>query len=164
MAEAILAVFEDPATAARAIHAARGAGASEVRARMPAPFPEVIEAIGRGRSALGAVTLTGAVVGLASGFALCTVTALAWPMVVGGKPIVAWPSFTVIGFEVAVLIAVLLTMGGLGLLVTRTRAIRPVPADPRFSHDCIGVLVFGGDPGAIEAALKGSGAREVSRV
>ncbi|HVO29537.1 MAG TPA: quinol:electron acceptor oxidoreductase subunit ActD [bacterium] len=164
MADAILAVFQDPATAAAAIHAARGAGAAEVRARMPAPFPEVLSAIGRGRSPLGILTLTGAFSGFVGGFLLCIVTSLAWPLVVGGKPIVAIQSFSVIGFEVTVLVAVLVTMGGLGALVTRTRTLRPVPADPRFSHDCIGVLVFGGEPGAIEAVLKGCGATEVSRV
>src|SRR5262245_23228745 len=103
MPASLLASFADPHAAAAAARALREAGC-RVRAAMPAPFPELVQALGIRRSRLGWLTWPGALVGLGCGLALPVTTSLAWPLVVGGKPIVALPAFVVIIFELTVLV------------------------------------------------------------
>lgn len=159
----VLGVFRTPSTAAAAIRAARAAGCADVRATMPAPFPDVVAALGRPASRLGYATFLGGVGGLAGGYALCIATSLAWPLVVGGKPIVAIPSFTIIGFEVTVLFGVLVSIATLAVLILRGRRRRSMPFDTRFTAGHIGVFAIGGDATAVESAFRASGAEEVRR-
>lgn len=56
--------------------------------------------------------LAGGITGFASGWALTIGTALAWPLRVGGKPIVSWPAFFVIAFELTILFAALAGLAG----------------------------------------------------
>ena len=159
----VLGVFTGPRSAAAAIRAARAAGSTDVRAAMPAPFPEVVEALGRPESALGFATFFGALAGLSAGYALCIGTSLAWPLITGGKPIVSLPSFTIVGFEVTVLIGVLVSIAALLALVVRGRRRRAMPFDPRFTAGHLGVFAIGGDASVIESAFRANGAEEVRR-
>src|SRR5512142_2539454 len=131
----VLGVFQDPGAAAGAIRALRSAGCDDVHAAMPAPFPEVVAALGRERSRLGAITWTGALVGLACGIALPVTTALAWPLVVGGKPIVSVPAFVVIFFEVTVLIGSLTNLAGSIALGWSRGGLAPLPGGREFHGD-----------------------------
>ncbi len=160
----VLGVFAEPALGARAIRALRAAGLSHIRTASPAPYPEIVEALGRPRSRLDAITLTGALAGTLVGFALCIGTSLAWPLVTGGKPIVSIPPFVIIAFEVAVLIGAAVNLAALAVAAGRGRRRRAVPFDARFSGDRIGVFVVGGDLGRAEALLRENGAEEVRRV
>lgn len=56
--------------------------------------------------------LVGGLTGFASGWALTIGTAVAWPLRVGGKPIVSWPAFFVITFELTILFAALAGLAG----------------------------------------------------
>ncbi len=56
--------------------------------------------------------LAGGLTGFASGWALTIGTALAWPLRVGGKPIISWPAFFVIAFELTILFAALAGLAG----------------------------------------------------
>jgi len=159
----IVGVFAAPSTAAAAARALRSKG-HEVRASMPAAFPEVLEAIGRPPSRLGLATLGAAALGAVLGLALSVGTSLAWPLRVGGKPIVALPAFLVIVFEMAVLVGALVNFFGLAFLAARARRTHPVPEDARFSRDRIGLFVPGGADAAVEELLRKSGAEEVRRV
>jgi len=164
--EGVLAVFADPAPAARAVVALRAAGHADVRAAMPALFPELVRALDRPRSPLDSITLSGALLGVGCGFALCIGTALAWPLVTGGKPIVSIPPFVIIAFELSVLFGALVNLATLAVLGGRGRRRREVPRDPRFSGDRIGVFVAAAGAGAeaAEALLREHGAEEVRRV
>jgi len=160
----VLGVFADLTRGAQAIRALRAAGHSDIRMASPAPFPELVEALGRPRSRLDSVTLSGALLGVAAGFALCIGTAIAWPLLTGGKPIVSVPPFVIIAFEVAVLIGAGVNLVALAVTVGRGRRRRPVPFDPRFSADRVGVFVVGGNLGEAETILRKNGAEEVRRV
>ncbi len=160
----VLGVFSDPAAGARAVRALREAGHADIRTASAAPYPELVEALGRPRSRLDSVTLSGALVGVLAGFALCIGTSLAWPLVTGGKPIVSIPPFVIIAFEIAVLIGAGVNLAALAFAAGRGRRRRDLPFDPRFSADHVGVYVVGGDLGVAEAILKRSGAEEVRRV
>jgi Protein of unknown function (DUF3341) len=159
----VLGTFEDPATAARAIRALRDAGC-QVRAAMPAPFPEVVAALGLKRSRLGFLTWPGALLGTICGVALPVTTSLAWPLVVGGKPIVALPAFVVIIFEVTVLVGSLTNLvASIGLGWSRG-GLQPLHGGRTFHDDRIGVLASGADAAAAERILRAEGAAEVERV
>src|SRR5512143_164382 len=92
----VLATFGAPGPAAGAIRALHAAGVARVQVAMPAPFPEVMAALGTPRSRLAFITLPGAALGLLGGVALTVGGSLAWPLVVGGKPPVAVPAFVVV--------------------------------------------------------------------
>ncbi len=159
----LLAIFTNPSAAARAVRAAHAAGQRDVRAAMPAPFPEVMDALEQKRSVIGAVTLCGAIVGICLGSWLTIGTALTLPMSVGGKPVVSLPAFIPIIFEVTVLVGGLSNFVGMliGAYLGRRKSF--MPEDPRFLRDRIGVFL----PGAGESArelLRAAGAEEVRDV
>ena len=85
-------------------------------------------------------------------------------MVVGGKPILAWPAFMVIGFEVTVLVGGSVTHALLAFttLTGRSRNRMPV-TDSRFSVDRIGIYVLG-NPARATAVFETQGAEEVHNV
>lgn len=153
--------FSSPADAARAIRALRAVGFAEVRALMPAPYPEVVAALGRRRSRLGVVSLCGAGLGLLLGAALTVGTSLDWPLVVGGKPVVSVPPFVVISFELTILVGGLATVGALVLAGWRGRTAGRPGAVPGRPGGGIAVIVSGGDPQVASRTLSASGAREV---
>jgi molybdopterin-containing oxidoreductase family membrane subunit len=155
----VLGVFSRPDAAARAVEELRAAGVSDVRAAMPAPFPELVAALGRPQSALGWATLGGGLAGTIAGFALTVGTSLDWPLVTGGKPIVSIPTFVIVAFEVTVLVGALANLAALIISVARRR--RPVPFDPRWSGDRIAVFAVGAERDKARAVLERAGAEEV---
>ncbi len=158
----VLGAFRDPAAAAAAVRALRARGFS-VRASMPAPFPDVVAAIGKPRSRIDLVTFPGALLGLVCGALLTIGTSLAWPLVTGGKPIVSIPPFVIIIFEVTVLV------GSLTNLVAVTAGSfgggRPAAFPPRtaFNADQVGIFAAGGELAEAERILRDAGG-EVTRV
>jgi len=159
----VLAVFGDPVAAARAVRAARETGVRDIRAAMPAPFPEVMEALAQPRSFIGAVTLGGAILGICLGLWLTIGTSLALPISVGGKPIVSLPAFLVIVFEITVLVGGLTNFIGMLVGARAGRRKSWMPEDPRFLRDRIGVFLPGAAPSA-RPLLLAAGAEEVSDV
>jgi molybdopterin-containing oxidoreductase family membrane subunit len=159
----VLGTFAEPGAAARAIRALREGGYT-VRAAMPAPFPEVVQAVGKPRSPIDFITLPGALLGLACGALFTIGTSLAWRLYTGGKPIVSLPPFVVVIFEVTVLIGSLTNL--VAVSVGSWLGGRPAafPAGERFDGDRIGVFAARGDPARAEAVLRASGAEEVRRV
>ncbi len=159
----VIASFGEPARAAAAIRAVRAAGHVDVRVAMPAPFPEVVAAAGKPASRLGWVTLGGAVLGLLCGIGLTAGTSVAWPLLTGGKPILSWPPFVIVIFEVTVLVGSLVNLVALvtgGVLGGRPQAF---PRERRFTGDRVGVFVPGGGAEA-ERIMREAGAEEVTRV
>ena len=159
----LLAVFGDPAVAARAVRAARALGQVDVRAAMPAPFPELLESMELPRSPIGAITLGGALFGAAVGFALTIGTSLRLPLIVGGKPIVSLPAFLVIVFELTVLFGGLANFLGMLAFAALGRRRSWMPPDPRFTRDRIGVFPPSAGPALLQM-LQQSGAEEVRHV
>jgi ActD protein len=158
----VIGVFGDVSLAAQAVRALRAEG-MEVRAAMPAPFPEMVSALDRPISLIGLSTLTGAVAGGALGLLLAAGGSWAWPIVVGGMPIVSFPAFLVIVFEVAVLVGALTNFLGLLGISILGRLRRGVPFDARFTRDRIGIFVPSGAKRAREL-LSMRGAEEVRDV
>ncbi|MGZ6143970.1 MAG: quinol:electron acceptor oxidoreductase subunit ActD, partial [Myxococcales bacterium] len=142
MPEGLLALFDKPSLAAKGVRAMKAAG-HEVRAAMPAPFPEVMEAMQRPHSRLGLFTIGAALLGGGLGLLLTIATSLSWPLRVGGKPVVSLVAFLVIVFESAVLIGALMNFIGLAVTAYLARRDYPVPFDARASRDRVAVFIPG---------------------
>jgi hypothetical protein len=160
----VLAAFARPADAARAIRALRATGFEDVRAAMPAAYPEVMDALARPRSPIAFASLPGAVIGVGSGLALTIGTSLLWHLVTGGKPVVSVPPFVVISFELAILAGAIATVAALlagGWYGGRPRAF---PTGAAFSGGRVGVFIADADAGAAVEILRAAGAEEVTDV
>jgi len=157
----VVASFDAPETAARAVRALNDAG-YEVHAAMPAPFPEMVAALGRPRSPIDFITLPGALVGVVCGILLTTLTSLSWKLVTGGKPILSWPPFIIIIFELTVLIGSLTNLMAVAVGSKVGGSPRIFPPQTRFNGDRIGVFAVGGDLALAERILRDCGGTEVS--
>ena len=137
----VLGVFAHLDTATEAIETLRGKG-FPLTVYSPTPRHELEEALETPESAVRIFTLMGGFAGTAAGTALAVWASLDWPLVVGGKEIVAMPAFSVIMFEVTVLIGALSTVAGLFITGGLPRLGRPEALyHPSFTSDRIGVFV-----------------------
>jgi hypothetical protein len=87
----------------------------ELTVYSPTPRHEIEDALQLPESAVRIWTLTGAFAGSAAGTALAVWASVDWPLIVGGKEIVSLPAFSVIIFEMTILVGALMTVVGLFL-------------------------------------------------
>ena len=125
----VLGVFAHLDSACDAIRRLRREG-FEVTTYAPSPRHELEEALGVKESPVRIFTITGAFTGTAAGTALAAWTSLDWPLVVGGKEILAMPAFSVFMFELTILLGALSTVAGLFIL-GRLPHVGP-PEAPRY--------------------------------
>lgn len=137
----VLGVFPYMDTATDAIENLRGRG-YPLTVYSPTPRHEVEHAIDPPESAVRIYTLMGGFAGTAAGTWLATWMSLDWPLIVGGKEIVALPAFSVLMFEVTVLIGALSTVAGL-FITSRLPRIGKGEGlyHPSFTSDRFGVFV-----------------------
>ena len=137
----ILASFEFLDSTVDAIHELRKAGFKGLRAYMPYPEHHIEEALGHGESPVRVWTLVGALTGTATGFAFTIFTSMDWPLVTGGKPIIAIPAYVVIAFESTILFGALSTLIGIFIL-SRLPHVKPmIVYDSEFVSGRYGLFV-----------------------
>jgi hypothetical protein len=109
--------------------------------------------------------LSGAAIGLIGGLALATVTALNYPLVKGGMPIVAPWTVGLITYETTMLGAVLATLVGL-LVELRLPNFTNLPYDPSVVDGgvVLAVSCTQGSRASVEAAVGAAGASKVNWV
>lgn len=93
-----------------------GVKAEDISVSMPYHLDEVDRILKSRPSILKYFPLTGAVFGFLAGFGLTIFTALDWPMMTGGKPIVSMPAYLIIAFEMTILFGALAAFLGFLLL------------------------------------------------
>ena len=136
----VLGVFPHMDSAAHAIQRLKAAG-HQLTVYSPTPRHEIEEALDPPESAVRIFTLTGAFTGSAAGAALAIWASLDYPLIVGGKEIVSLPAFSVIIFEVTVLLGALSTVAGLFLTSRLPRLGRAEALyHPSFSAGHFGVF------------------------
>jgi hypothetical protein len=163
---AVVGVFGALDATVAAIESLKARGFANYRVYSPVPRPELADALEHKVSPVRLFTLFGALTGTAFGFLYAIATSLDWPLVTGGKPIVSWPPFIVIGFETTILIGALVTVAGMFLLAGLPKLGRAPGYDPRFSDDKFGIVAFGGPAQLAEAReiFATAGAEEVKDV
>lgn len=107
--EAIYGVTAEFGTPEGLLHAAEKAyaeGYRDMDAYSPFPVHGLSEAIGFKKSAVAPITLAGGLAGALGGFLFqYWASGIAYPLNVGGRPYMSWPSFIPITFEMGVLAA-----------------------------------------------------------
>jgi len=148
----LLAEFDNPEELIHAVRAARLAGYRRMDAYTPFPVEHLAEELGFHHTALPLIVLIGGLIGCAGGFALqYWISAIDYPLNIGGRPLNSWPAFIPVTFEMTILVAALsAVLGMLGLQVQHVTggdaAARPVeerllrgegsaaPVDRRVEH------------------------------
>ena len=133
----------------------------------PCPRHEIDHALGNPTTIVPWIALVFGTLGCIIGYSLPAWTASDWVLPVSGKPILAIPPFTVIGFELTILFAAIHTLAGLSILAIIDSFRFPIPNAakryPRFQRDRFGVVVRC-DVNKIEefeTIMKKNGAEEV---
>jgi hypothetical protein len=161
----ILGSFANEMDCAHVIERLRAAKPAALRIFSPIPSHHIEHAIGKPKSRVRAVVLAGGTLGILSAIALTVGTSWEWNLNVGGKPVISWPPFIIIMFELMVL------FGGISAVLSFLFNAR-VPAfeiehgySSRFSEDRFGVVVRceEGQSAEIESILRDAGAEEVVR-
>ena len=136
---------------------------SDITIYTPTPRHEFDDVIGAGPSPVRRVTLIAGLLGVTFGYWIAIWVSDYWPMNVGNKPIASWVPYTIIGFEVMVLVGALSTVFAMFYYSRLPKLTMTVGYDPRFSHGDYGVWVVcpPDQCATAEATLRQHGAVEV---
>ena len=130
----VMAEFDDPSSLVTATNRAREEGYRRMDAYSPYPIEELHDALGEHHSRLPLVVLIGGLIGCIGGYSLqYWVSAIAYPINVGGKPLHSWPAFIPVTFECTILAAALSAVLGMLALNGLPMPYHPVFNVPRFA-------------------------------
>jgi len=131
----LLAEFRSAEQLVQATAVARRAGYRKLDAFSPFPIDELPAALGLPPTRLPAVVLGGGLVGGAVGYVFqFWVSAIAYPLNVGGRPLNSWPAFVPVTFELAILGAALAAVIGMLLRSGLPRPHHPLFGVERFAR------------------------------
>ena len=168
----LMAEFDSPSAIVAAARRTYEAGYRRINAYSPFPIEELSEAIGYHRDYVALCTLICGVLGAVGGFSLQYWTsAFAYPLNVGGRPLLSLPAFIPVTFESTILLAAFGAFIGNLVMNRLPQPYHPVfnvPSFARASQDRFFLCVKSDDPKFNEAEtrafLAGLGAKEVSYV
>ncbi|MFN0172019.1 MAG: DUF3341 domain-containing protein [Bryobacteraceae bacterium] len=130
----LLAEFESAGDLLKATRKTYEAGYRKLDAYSPFPVEELWEAVGPHSNHVPLAVLCGGIAGMAAGFGLQAYTAMMYyPMNVGGRPNLSWPSFIPITFELSILFASFAATFGMILMNGLPRPHHPLFNVERFS-------------------------------
>ena len=161
----VIGSFIDDARCAHAVEALREASFEDFHTFSPIPSHRIEHAIGRSRSPVRWIALTGGISGVLTGLAITIGTTYEGRLNAGGKPLLSWPPFIIICFELMILLGGIFSFSGV-LFFSGVPALDSKPGyNSRFSEDRFGLVVRCDEAQStrIEAMLKEAGAEEVVR-
>ena len=161
--QGVLGAFHELDAAVEAIDDLKKQRFQEITVFTPTPRHEFEEVLDRGPSLVRRFTLAFGLAGVTFGYWIAIWMSDYWPLVVGGKPVASWVPYTILGFEVMVLVGGLATVFAMFGLARVPRLTMTVGYDPRFSQGDFGIWVETTADRANEAMelLRRHGAREV---
>ena len=137
----MMAEFESATALVAAARRAREAGYRKMDAYSPFPIEELSEVLHH-KDRLPLLVLIGGVVGGTSGFLFqYWASAIDYPINVGGRPLLSWPSFIPVTFEMTILVAAFVAVLGMLGLNGLPMPYHPVFNVPRF-RVCVAEPVF----------------------
>jgi len=126
----LMAEFETPTELVAAARRTREAGFRKFDAFSPLPIHELDDAMDLHDNRVSVFTFIGGLFGCIGGFSLCSWCASAFPLNVGGRPLISVPMFIPITFELTILVGGL--TAGISMLVMNGF---PTPYHPVFNVD-----------------------------
>jgi len=162
----LLGVFEQPICVAEVARRLQGRGYRNLEIYSPVPSHELDRALDARPSRVRIFTLVGGLTGVTLGYAMTIWMSLDWPIMIGGKPFASIPPYTIIAFELTILLGGLLTVLGLFAVGGLPKARMGVGYSARFSAEEFGLVVScrERDVAEVEALLREGHAKEVSLV
>ena len=163
--QGVLGAFLELDTAVAAIEDLKKKKIGDVTVYSPTIRHEIDHAIHGPNSVVRRFTLIGGLLGVSFGYWIAIWSSEYWPLVTGGKAIASWIPYTIIGFEVMVLVGALSTVAGMFINSRLPKVTHTVGYDARFSHGDFGVWVECDpeDAARCEDLLREKGASEVRR-
>jgi len=161
----VLGAFHELDTTVDAIKSLKTKRLGDVTVYTPTIRHEIDDAIDAPVSVVRRFTLVGGVLGVSFGYWIAIWSSEYWPLVTGGKAIASWIPYTIIGFEVFVLVGALLTVAGMFINSRIPRLTTTTGYDPRFSAGHFGIYIDcpPDKAGQAEEMLRQAGAVEVRR-
>ena len=163
--QGVLGAFHELDTTVAAIKELKNTRLGDVTVYSPTIRHEIDDAIDAPVSVVRRFTLIGGLLGVSFGYWIAIWSSTYWPLVTGGKAIASWIPYTIIGFEVMVLVGALSTVAGMFINSRIPRLIATTGYDARFSGAYFGVFVACQEDKAPQAEelLRRLGAQEVRR-
>lgn len=147
---AIMAEFPNPAAVSRAAERVRDAGYARWDVFAPFPIHGIDEAMGLKPSRVSFFVGAGAVVGvLGATLMQWWMSAVDYPMVIGGKPYFAWEQYLPVTFELGVLLSAGGALTGMFVLNGLPQLFHPMMKKERFlrvSDDRFVIAIEASDP------------------
>ncbi|MCB0391015.1 MAG: DUF3341 domain-containing protein [Bdellovibrionales bacterium] len=139
--QGFVGIWEDEHKMIAAAHEARKAGCTKFDAITPFPMHAVDEAIGLKRSYIPWVTFIFGTAGCLFGIWFTWWTsAVDWPIIIGGKPMMSFPAFIPVIFECTILLAALSSVGAL-LFICGLPKVDPPVIDPDLTSHKFAIFV-----------------------
>jgi Protein of unknown function (DUF3341) len=169
----VMAEFEDPTALVAAARRTYDEGYRTFDAFSPFPIHEIFEVMHLHDKRVPLMVLGGGIAGLLAGVGLQVwVSAVAYPLNIGGRPYLSWPMFVPVAFELTILFAALAAVFGMFILNGLPMPYHPVFNVPRFtaaaSQDGFFLAIESADPmfdrEKTRTFLQGLGAREINEV
>ena len=163
--QGVVGAFHEIDTTVAAIEDLKKKKLGEVTVYSPTIRHELEHAIDAPQSVVRRFTLIGGLLGVSFGYWVAIWSSTYWPLVVGGKAIASWIPYTIIGFEVMVLVGALSTGAGMFINSRIPRLSTTSGYDARFSGGYFGIFIAcdANKAGQAEELLRHHGAVEVRR-
>ena len=130
----LLAEFDSATAIVSAAERVYEAGYRSMDAYTPFAIEGLAEAIGFRKNSIALVVLLGGLIGGLSGLGLQIWTsAIAYPLNIGGRPLISWPSFIPATFEMTILLAAFGAVLGMLALNGLPMPYHPLFNSPRFA-------------------------------
>ncbi len=146
----VMAEFDTPQKLVEAADKTYAAGYRRINAYSPLPVEGLAEALGFSRSNVPRLTLLGGLLGCSGGFFMqYWMSAVSYPLNIGGRPLNSWPAFIPVTFECTILGAALFAVLGMLALNKLPQPHHSVFNAPRFglaSNDRFFLCIEANDP------------------
>jgi len=163
--QGVVGAFHEIDTTVAAIEDLKKKKLGEVTVYSPTIRHELEHAIDAPQSVVRRFTLIGGLLGVSFRYWVAIWSSTYWPLEVGGKAIASWIPYTIIGFEVMVLVGALSTVAGMFINSRIPRLSTTSGYDARFSGGYFGIFIAcdANKAGQAEELLRHHGAVEVRR-
>jgi hypothetical protein len=121
-----------------------GVSKEQLELQLPYHLPEVEQLLGLRPGPLRFFALAGGLSGFLGGLGLTIYTALSWPLMTGGKPIISLPPFLIIAYLLTILFGSLASFAGF-LLLARLPRLDNLLEPSDFGNHFV-IVVKGGAP------------------